>query len=268
MSMDSFILSETDKRGVTTLTLNRPDKHNAFNEIMIDQLTHLLKEAIQTPTTRVIVLKANGRNFSAGADLNWMRSMSQYTVEENEDDATDLGKLMHTLYHSPKPTVAVIQGKTFGGGVGLAACCQIAIAQDNATFCFSEVRLGIVPAVISPFILSAIGSRWTRYYFLTAKTFDAREANKIGLCHQVVAEHTISDCLENTLQDLLAGGPIALQTINKLVHELSPVRVDDSLLQSTAKLIAKLRVSEEGQMGLNAFLNKKRPTWAGSDDNN
>lgn len=262
MSTDSFVLSETDKRGVTTLTLNRPDKHNAFDDGMIEQLTYFLKEAISSENTRIIVLKAEGKNFSAGADLNWMKNMAQYSEEENIDDATDLGKLMHVLYHSPKPTIAIVQGKTFGGGIGLVACCQIAIAQKNASFCFSEARLGIIPAVISPFILNAIGPRWTRHYFLTAKTFNAQEAHMIGLCQEIVEENELSHKVNETINHLLANGPAALETINKLINEMTPLTINDNLLQSTATLIAKIRVSEEGQMGLSAFLNKMKPKWA------
>lgn len=265
ISPDPFVLSETDKRGVTTLTLDRPAKHNAFNDEMIDSLTQRLKEAIQSDTTRIIVLKANGDNFSAGADLNWMKSMASYSEEENIDDATDLGKLMHTLYLSPKPTIAVAQGKSFGGGVGLIACCQIAIAQDNATFCFSEARLGIIPAVISPFIINAIGQRWTRYYFLTASPFNAQRALDMGLCQIIAKEHEISDVLEQTLNTLLSNGPMALRSINKLINDLSPSSINDNLLQFTAQLIAKIRVSEEGQQGLNAFLNKTKPAWISSE---
>lgn len=262
MSSDTWVLSDTDSHGVTTLTLNRADKHNAFDDTMIDQLTQLIKEAIHSSSTRIIVIKANGNNFSAGADLNWMKNMAQYSEEENIDDATDLGKLMHTLYHCPKPTIAVVQGKTFGGGIGLIACCQIAIVQDNAQFCFSEARLGIIPAVISPFIVNAIGPRWTRYYFLTAKMFGAQEAQQMGLCQVVAKQDEMENILQNTIKDLVSNGPMALQTINKLIGDLNPLTIDDTLLGLTAKLIAKVRVSSEGQTGLNAFFNKTKPTWS------
>lgn len=261
MIEQDWVLSNTDQRGVTTITLNRADKHNAFNDTMIDRLTQSIKQAIQSPQTRLIVIRANGNNFSAGADLNWMQSMAKYSEDENIDDATDLGKLMHILYHSPKPTICLAQGKTFGGGIGLIACCHIAIAEEGASFCFSEAKLGIIPAVISPFIVNAIGPRWTRYYFLTASPFDAKHAYQMGLCHQLTDKDNLDFCLERTLKALLNNGPNALRTINKLVDDLTPLSLDDALLQSTAKLIAKVRVSEEGQMGINAFLTKKRPQW-------
>lgn len=259
------VLSETDARGVTSLILNRPEKHNAFDDEMIERLTNLLKDAIQNPETKIIVLKANGKNFSAGADLNWMKSMVQYSEEENMEDALDLGKLMHAIYHSPKPTIALVQGKAIGGGVGLVACCQIAIAQDNASFCFSEAKLGIIPAVISPFIMNAIGPRWTRQYFLTAKAFDAHKAQAIGLCHFLAPPNELEKQAEEIIDHLLQNGPKALQTINKLINDLCPLPINDTLLQSTAQLIAKLRVSEEGQIGISAFLNKTKPKWVTHD---
>lgn len=262
MSVDSYVLSETDSKGVTTLLLNRANKHNAFDDKMIAQLTTFLEKAIHSKNTKIIVIKAKGPNFSAGADLKWMCEMAQYSDAENKEDAMRLGRLMHTLYLCPKPTIALVQGKTFGGGVGLIACCQIVLAEEKASFCFSEARLGIIPAVISPFIVNAIGTRWARHYFLRASPFDASEALRMGLCHHITVEDRLPDLLKEIVDDLLANGPLALQHINLLLNKLSPIEINNEILIDNANLIANLRVSDEGQTGLNAFLNKKKPNWS------
>lgn len=263
MSNES-VLSSISSEGVATITLNRPDKHNAFDDQMIHQLTGILLEVMNNTDTRVIVLEGNGKNFSAGADLAWMKRMANYSEEENLDDAMNLAKLMHTLYHSPKPTIAKVQGKTFGGGVGLIACCHAAIASEDAQFCFSEAKLGIIPAVIAPFILSAIGPRWTQYHFLQALPFTANQAQQMGLCQQIVPAADLDKALENTIQNLLSNGPNALKSIIQLVEDLSPFVAEKDVMVYTARIIAKLRVSPEGQIGLNAFLNKTKPKWTNS----
>lgn len=261
MKSTSWILTESTENGVTKIILNRTDRHNAFNQEMISKLTTEIEYAIKDPKCKIIILRANGENFSAGADINWMQTMTSATEDANKSDAMCLAHLMHTLYFSPKPTLAIVQGKAFGGGVGLAACCQLVVAQTDAQFCFPEARLGIFPAVIAPFIINAIGSRWARYYFLTTEIFDAKTAFELGLCHKISNKSQIDDCLKDLLTLLLNNGPCALKNINQLVNKLNPTVIDERVLAFTADLIAKARVSEEGQIGLNAFLKKQKPSW-------
>ncbi len=181
------VQSKRDSSGVTTLTLNRPQVHNAFDEIMIDELKSAIDEIDSDPDTRVVVLRASGKNFSAGADLNWMRRVTEYGESENRDEAMRLAQLMLALNRLSKPVIAVVQGATYGGGVGLVACCDIAIASDQARFCLSEVKLGLVPAVISPYVVAAIGERAARRYMLSAEIFNAAQAQRLGLVHEVTA---------------------------------------------------------------------------------
>jgi methylglutaconyl-CoA hydratase len=255
------VLFDVTDSGIATITLNKPEKHNAFDDDMIQHLTDIISSAIHNPEVRVIILNSEGSNFSAGADLGWMKRMANFSEEENLDDAMKLAKLMHTLYHSPKPTIASVQGKTFGGGIGLIACCHTAIMSGDAEFCFSEATLGIIPAVISPYIINAIGTRWARHYFLHAQRFNAQQALQIGLCHELVAPETLSHATHRAAENLLKNGPNALQAINYLVNDLSPSLINEDVMQFTARIIAKLRVSPEGQIGLNAFLNKTKANW-------
>ena len=182
------ILTHIDGRGRATMTMNRPELHNAFDDAVISGLTDALKQLDDDPDVRVVTLAASGRSFSSGADLNWMRRMADYSREQNLADAEGLAELMRTLDTLSKPTIALVQGGAYGGGVGLVACCDIAIATGQASFCLPEVRLGLLPAVISPYVVAAIGSRAARRYFLSAETFDAAEAYRLGLVHQVVAD--------------------------------------------------------------------------------
>lgn len=255
------VLFDVSDEGIATITLNKPEKHNAFDDNMIQHLTDIISSATHNPEVRIIVLNGEGKNFSAGADLGWMQRMANFSEEENIDDAMKLAKLMHTLYHSPKPTIASVQGKTFGGGIGLIACCHTAIISSDTQFCFSETKLGIIPAVISPFIMNAIGSRWARHYFLHGQRFDAQQALLIGLCQEVVEPASLSEATQTAAKNLLQNGPNALQAINYLVNDLSPFIISEDVMQFTARIIAKLRVSPEGQIGLNAFLNKTKPNW-------
>ncbi len=255
------ILFDISDAGIGTITLNKPEKHNAFDDIMIQHLTDVIASAIHNPEVRIIVLNGEGQNFSAGADLGWMKRMANFSEEENIDDAMKLAKLMHTLYYSPKPTIASVQGKTFGGGIGLISCCHTAIVSSDAQFCFSETKLGIIPAIISPFIINAIGPRWTRHCFLHGQVFDAQQALQMGLCQEIVAPTELSGATQKAAENLMKNGPNALQAVNYLVNDLSPFIINDDVMQFTARTIAKLRVSTEGQIGLNAFLNKIKPNW-------
>ena len=258
---DSALLLEVDAKGVATLTLNRPEIHNAFDEVLIDEMIQHLNRLDVDPGVRVVVLSAKGKSFSAGADLNWMRRMSGYSEAENLSDAKKLASLMATLNGLSKPTIAVVQGNAFGGGVGLVACCDIAIAVDSVKFCFSEVKLGLIPAVISPYIIAAIGARMARRYFLTAERFDAKCALEIALVHMVVDVAQLQSCLSGIVTDLLAAAPIAQAESKLLIELVANSPIDSALIDETAERIAKIRISKEGKKGIQAFLNKKPPDW-------
>jgi methylglutaconyl-CoA hydratase len=256
------ILTNIDNRGVATLTMNRPELHNAFDDSLIAELTDALRELDEDPDVRVVVLAASGKSFSAGADLNWMRRMADYSYEQNLADAEGLAELMRTLDTLSKPTIALVQGAAYGGGVGLVACCDIAIATVRASFCLSEVKLGLIPAVISPYVIAAVGSRSARRYFLSAESFDAGEAYLLGLVHQVVAdERELAAASDRMTAQLLANGPAAMAAAKVLIAAVAGRQVDDALIADTAGRIADQRSSLEGREGLSAFLEKRKPSW-------
>lgn len=261
--MNQSILQATDRRGVATLTLNRADRHNAFDDAMIAELTQKLAQLNNDSSVRIVLLTGAGESFSAGADIHWMRSMIKLGEEENIEDALRLAELMDTLSALRKPTVVRVNGPAFGGGVGLVACCDIAIASERACFAFTEVRLGLVPAVISPYIIAAIGARRARRYFLAAGTISAAEAKQIGLVHEVVPGARLDDAVADEVTRLLKGGPRALAACKELIggHGVTGTSSRRALKIRTAQLIAQLRVSDEGQEGLNAFLEKRLPDW-------
>ncbi len=250
------------EEGVATLTLNRAQKHNAFDAAMIQELIKHLDELSGQVNVRVLVLKAEGKSFSAGADLGWMKQMAQYTEQENREDSMELAKLMRRLYEFPKPTIAVVQGACFGGGAGLVACCKIALCSTKASFCFSEAKLGLVPAAISPFVTQAIGPRAAEYLFLTAKRIGADEAKELGLCQVVCEPDKLEAELTAHVSMLLNNGPQALEQVRHLMDELSRQGIDPKIDAYTSELIAKLRVSPEGQEGLSAFFNQQQPKWS------
>ena len=250
-----------DERGVATLTLNRPQVHNAFDDRLIAGLTHELRELEHNARVRVVVLAAEGKSFSAGADLNWMQRMAKYSEADNIRDAVALANLMRVLDTMSKPTLARVQGAAFGGGVGLVACCDMACASSAAVFCLSEVRLGLIPAVISPYVIAAMGQRHARRYFLTAERFDAQEALRIGLVHTVVAPEQLDATLTRMIDELLKGGPRAIAEAKDLIASVANRPIDQALAENTAARIARLRVSSEGQEGTNAFLEKRAPGW-------
>lgn len=257
----STVQRKLDTSGVTTLTLNRPQVHNAFDEVMIDELKSAIDEIDADADTRVVVLRASGKSFSAGADLNWMRRVAKYDESENRDEAMRLAQMMLALNRLSKPVIAVVQGATYGGGVGLVACCDIAIASDQARFCLSEVKLGLVPAVISPYVISAIGERAARRYMLSAEIFDAAQAQRLGLVHEVAADHEIEQIVADVCASLLAGGPSAQATAKALIARIAAVSPDESVALETAQIIASCRASSEGQEGLAAFFDKRKPDW-------
>ena len=247
---------------VGLVTLNRPEKHNAFDDVLIGELTEVLRSMEAEDGIRVVVLSAAGRSFSAGADLNWMRRMAGFSKDENQRDAMGLGALMRTLAHLRKPTGARVQGAAYGGGVGLVACCDIAVASAEATFCFSEARLGLIPAVISPYAIAAIGERAAHRYFLTAERFDAAEAWRLGLVHELAsAEGELDEKVGQMVDALLACGPVAQREAKELIRAVSGRPVTSELIQDTAERIARIRASPEGREGVSAFLEKRRPAW-------
>ncbi|KZN47782.1 enoyl-CoA hydratase-related protein [Pseudoalteromonas luteoviolacea] len=246
------------KSKVAILELSRPEKHNAFNAEIIAELIKTIEYANELDV-RALVLKTQGKHFSAGADLAWMKSMADNNYEENIADSMELAKLMHVLASSPHPTLCLVQGAAFGGALGLIACCDIAVATSDAKFCLSEVKLGLIPAVISPYVIKAIGDRQARRYFLTAEIFKAEKALELGLIHEIADD--LSQSETHFIEVLLNNGPMAVKSAKSLIDEVAGKQVEASLIEHTAKRIAKIRVSEEGQEGLSAFLEKRAPNW-------
>ncbi|MDR7098896.1 methylglutaconyl-CoA hydratase [Lysobacter niabensis] len=246
---------------VCRLRMNRPDLHNAFDAMLIAALTGALEAASRDDHVRVVVLEGEGASFSAGADLNWMRGMAAASEEANRDDALALARLMRTLDELPKPTIARVHGAAFGGGVGLVACCDIAIGTPEARFGLTESKLGLLPAVISPYVIEAIGARQARRWFATAEMFDAAEARRIGLLHDVVDAASLDAAVQRQVDFLLKAGPVAAASAKRLVRRVAHETNRDQLDADNATLIARLRVSPEGQEGLTAFLDKRKPAW-------
>lgn len=259
MTGDTHIKLEHDARGLATITLNRQSVHNAFDDEMITKLTERLVSCNQDPTIRVVLLASSGKYFSAGADINWMRDKANSEFTDNFADALKLAALMETLDSLEKPTIARVQGPAYGGGVGLIACCDVAIATPKASFRFSEVRLGLIPAVISPYVIRAIGTRQARRYFQTSELIDAQTAASLGLVHEVVPENKLDGQVASCVESLLAAGPHALKQSKNLIQIQQP-KTDD-LTRLTADMIARTRASNEGKEGVTAFLEKRRPDW-------
>jgi len=248
---------------VVTVAINRPDVHNAFDDALVADLTEALVKLERDANVRVVILTGTGSSFSAGADLNWMRGMAKASESDNRVDAERLAALLHKLNTFPKPTIARVNGAAYGGGVGLIACCDIAIAADTAKFGLTEVKLGLIPAVISPYVIAAIGARHARRLFVTGEVFEAGEALRIGLVHHVVAQTKLDDSTDHILSWLAKGGPVAQHEAKQLVLRLGGTANPDTLIadRKLSALIARLRVSPEGQEGLSAFLDKRRPQW-------
>lgn len=256
----SDLLSEIHEH-LCLLTLNRISKHNAFDNHLLTEIQNQLNLAIADSNIRVIVLKANGKHFSAGADLGWMQDMARFNEEENLKDAMILGNLMYTLNKSAKPTIAMVHGSAFGGGAGLAAACDSTIASQSARFCFSEVKLGLVPAVISPYVVQAIGERNAKSLFMSAEVFDAAKALSLNLVQHCVPEENLLEFTLNYAQQICSNAPEAVQVSKQLVTYVANKQIDKELVYYTASLIAQKRISPEGQLGLNAFLKKEVPNW-------
>ena len=246
---------------VATVTLNRPEVRNAFNEALISEITQTFQELGQRDDVRCVVLAANGTAFCAGADLNWMRSMADYSREQNMADAGRLAAMMRTVYECPKPTIARIQGDVYAGGTGLVAACDMAVAVDTAHFCLSEVKLGLVPSTISPYVIRAMDARAAHRYFLTAERFNALEALRIGFVHEVVTADALDAKVAELTNALVNTGPEAVRLCKKLVQDVAGHDITPELVKMTIASIADVRVSAEGREGLQSFLQKRKPNW-------
>jgi methylglutaconyl-CoA hydratase len=259
--MYTNIITEVDL-GVAIITLNRPERHNAFDDALIAELSDAIDRMAADPAVRVLVISSTGKSFCAGADLNWMKRAAGYSSEENLRDARALAGMLRRLAHCPKPTVARIQGPAYGGGVGLVACCDVAIATFDAEFSLTEVKLGLIPAVISPHVIAAIGERYARRYMLTAERFSAAEAYRIGLLHEMVTdEDSLDEALGEIIDALLKNGPRAIAECKELIQAVAWKPLSDAILDDTAQRITRLRSSEEGREGMSAFLEKRKPNW-------
>ncbi len=255
------VLIAEDRGPVRTLRLNRPTLHNAFDAELVAVLTQALLDAAQATAIRVVVLAGAGSSFSAGADLQWMRGMIAASEADNRADALALARLLRTLDELPKPTIARVHGPAYGGGVGLVAACDIAIGSTETRFGLTESRLGLLPAVISPYVIAAIGARQARRWFATAETFDAAVAQSLGLLHQVVIGNQLDQAIDHQVRLLLTAGPLASSAAKALVARVARGGDADAVDAENASLIARLRVSPEGQEGLGAFLDKRAPAW-------
>ena len=247
--------------GVATVTLNRPDVRNAFNDEVIAELTAVFAELGHRDEVRAVVLAANGPAFCAGADLNWMKRMAGYSREENLADASALARMLEVIFACPKPTIAKVQGDVYAGGMGLVAACDMAVAADSANFCLSEVKIGLVPATISPYVIRAMGTRAAHRYFLTAERFGAAEAHRIGFVHEVVAAQALDAAVATMAQALVSAGPAAVKACKRLVHDVAGHDITPALAQRTVEGIADIRASDEGREGVRAFLEKRKPNW-------
>src|SRR5450755_2374763 len=241
--------------------LNRPDVHNAFDETLIAELTHVVRTFDVDAGIRVLVLEGRGKSFCAGADLNWMKKMAGFSQAENLADASSLAAMLSALNGMSKPTVARVHGAAYGGGVGLVACCDIAIGTPGATFALSETRLGLIPAAISPYVIEAIGARAARRYFLSAERFGAEEARRLGLLHELVDESELDAAVARVVAALLDAGPQAQSEAKLLIHAVAQRPIDQGVIGDTAKRIARVRATPEGKEGVAAFLAKRKPAW-------
>ena len=248
--------------GVGTIWMNRPEVRNAFNETMIAELTQAFRAADADQDVRAVVLAGRGPAFCAGADLNWMKKMSAYSLAENHADAMGLAAMLNTIYMMKKPTVARVHGPAFAGGMGLVAACDIAVAVEAAEFCLSEVKLGLTASTISPYVVAAMGERQARRYFLTAERFSAAEALRIGLVHQLVAAAEHDTSVDALVAQLLAASPAAIAASKELIRSVARGAIDEDMIADTAARIAAARTSPDGKEGIRSFLEKRKPSWS------
>lgn len=260
MTTDKLLVVR-DNRDVVTLTLNNPEQHNAFDDKLIADLKAAFASLADDTSVRAVVLAANGRSFSAGADLGYMRKMAGFNQADNQRDAEQLAAMLAALNNLPMPTIARVQGAAFGGAVGLVSCCDMAVGSQRASFCLSEVKLGLIPATISPYVLRAIGERAARRYFTTAERFDAATAARLGLLSEVVDDSELDSTVEQLLDALLANGPCAVREAKALVLDYGGRSIEPALILDSSERIARLRVSAEGQEGLASFFGKRPPAW-------
>lgn len=253
--MNQYIIVH-QQDGIANISLNRPEVHNALNPELIKELTQTLQSINADSSVRVVLLTAVGKHFCAGADLKWMQQSIDYTEEQNFADAWQLSELMHTLFTLNKPSISAIQGATYGGGLGLIACCDIVLASTEANFCFSEVKLGLVPAVISPYVTAAIGTRAAQRYYLTAEPFSADTALAINLIHEIVEPTELQNKAQATAQQICQNAPNAILQTKQLLKEIAPYQINETLRKKTATLIAKTRISSEAQERIKKFLLK------------
>ncbi|WP_180682220.1 enoyl-CoA hydratase/isomerase family protein [Tepidicella baoligensis] len=246
-----------------TVTLTRAEMRNAFNDEVIAELTQVFTELGQRDDVRAIVLAAEGPAFCAGADLNWMRRMADYSREENLVDAGKLAEMLRVIYTCPKPTVARVQGDVYAGGMGLVACCDMAVSVDTAGYCLSEVKLGLIPATIGPYVARAMGARAAHRYFLTAERFSAAEAHRIGFVHEVVPAEQLDAKVDELVKALTSAGPAAMRACKQLVQDVAEHTIDAALIRRTVQGIADIRASAEGKEGVQSFLQKRKPNWLG-----
>lgn len=254
-------LSLSIHSAVATVTLNRPDVRNAFNETTIAEITEVFQQLDADATVRAIVLAANGPAFCAGADLNWMKKMADYTHAENLADAGQLAAMLAAIYRCSKPVVAKVQGDCYAGGMGLVAACDIAVSVDTANYCLSEVRLGLIPATISPYVIKAMGESAARRYFITAERFSAAEAQRIGFVHEVTSADALDAKVAEIVKALCANSPNAVRQAKQLVQDVSSRELTPELVAATVEGIAQIRASEEGREGVRSFLEKRKPSW-------
>ena len=247
--------------GVATVTLNRPEVRNAFNDEVIAEMTAVFLELAKRDEVRCVVVAGNGPAFCAGADLNWMKRIADYSREENIEDASGLARMLEGLYRFPKPTVARVHGDVYAGGVGLVAACDIVVSVDTAGYCLSEVKLGLIPATISPYVIRAMGARAAHRYFLTAERFDAAEAQRIGLVHQLATADELDARVADIARALVANGPDAMKACKELLHDVAGHEISSGLVRRTVEKIADIRASDEGREGIQSFLGKRKPSW-------
>lgn len=262
---NSSIIVAKKTNGVARITLDRPELHNAFDDQVIKELTNAIYHIGLDDSIRILVLDATGKSFSAGADLNWMKRMAGYSWEENYQDSLKLAGLMQALHECEKTTIAIVQGAAFGGGVGLVACCDIVLASEKAIFCLSEVKLGLIPSVISPYVVKAIGERNSKRFFATAERFDATEAKNIQLVHKVFAHDELADNAQDYINRILANGPRAMLQSKRLVNYVFNQPITEDLVRETAQRIADIRATSEGKEGVSAFLEKRPADWNASN---
>ncbi|CAG4888358.1 enoyl-CoA hydratase/isomerase family protein [Paraburkholderia saeva] len=246
---------------VATVTLNRPDVRNAFNEAMIAELTAVFESMGERQDVRAVVLAANGKAFCAGADLNWMKKMAGFSDDENRADAMRLANMLSAIYRCPQPVIARVSGDAYAGGMGLIAACDIVVAVDTARFCLSEARLGLIPATIAPYVIRALGEQASRRYFTTAEQFDCATASRLGLVSEMVGADQLDATVQQLVETLIANSPHAVRECKRLVQDVAGRPLDAALIEDTAARIARVRASEEGREGVASFLEKRAPAW-------